>query len=137
MNAPEAAGSAGNANSLAGLRVLIVEDDYFVANECASLLREQGADVLGPVPDAARGREIISDETPDCVLLDVNLKGDFAFELAGELLDLHIPIIFTTGYDRSVLPAGLRNAPCLQKPIESHVLVRLIQGEIHSQRGNA
>jgi DNA-binding response OmpR family regulator len=137
MNATEAAGTAGVARALAGLRVLIVEDDYFVANECALLLREQGADILGPVPDAVRGREIISEETPDCVLLDVNLKGDFAFELAGELLDLHIPIIFTTGYDRSVLPVGLRDAPCLQKPIESRVLVRLIQGEIHARRGNA
>src|SRR5262245_34301843 len=100
MNAMETVGAAAGARTLAGLRVLIVEDDYFVANECASLLREQGADVLGPVPDASRGREIIAEETPDCVLLDVNLKGDFAFELASELLDLHIPIIFTTGYDR-------------------------------------
>lgn len=130
MSATEAAG-------LTGLRVLIVEDDYFVANECAGVLREQGADVLGPVPDAARGREIISEETPDCVLLDVNLRGDYAFELASELLDLHIPIIFTTGYDRFFLPPGLRDAPCLQKPIESHVLVRLIQGEVLAQKGNA
>src|SRR5215510_798180 len=93
MSAMEAAGSPGGSRSLAGLRVLIVEDDYFVANECAVVLREQGANVLGPVPDATRGREIITEETPDCVLLDVNLKGDFAFELASELLDLRIPVI--------------------------------------------
>ena len=32
---------------LAGLRILIVEDDYFAANETGYLLRRSGAEILG------------------------------------------------------------------------------------------
>ena len=62
------------------------------------------ARVLGPVPDMARARSILAAERPDCALLDVNLKGQFVFELAEELRARGVPAIFATGYDVSVLP---------------------------------
>jgi hypothetical protein len=55
--------------SLAGLSVLVVEDDYLLAKEVASTLREYGAVVLGPVPDVARGRALLTKSLPDCALL--------------------------------------------------------------------
>ena len=61
--------------SLVGLSVLVVEDDYLLAKEVASTLREHGAVVLGPVPDVARGRALLTESRPDCALLDINLKG--------------------------------------------------------------
>jgi DNA-binding response OmpR family regulator len=115
--------------SLAGRRVLVVEDDYFVAKEMAAVLREHGATVLGPVPDVRRGRALLSQDEPDCALLDVNLKGQFVFELAEELLDRGVPPIFTTGYDASFLPPRLREAPCLHKPVDMFELVRIIREE--------
>lgn len=114
---------------LAGLSVLIVEDDYYVANDCAEILRANGARVIGPVPDMARGRALATEEQPDCVLLDVNLKGSMAFDLAVELMDRGVPTIFTTGYDSSFIPANLRAAPCLQKPVETRDLVRTVRDE--------
>jgi two-component SAPR family response regulator len=113
--------------SLAGCNVLIVEDDYFVAKEMATVLREHGANVMGPVPDTSRGRALLAKAVPDCALLDVNLKGQFVFELAEELLDRGVPAIFTTGYDSSFLPQQLRNSPCLQKPVDTFELIRLIR----------
>jgi len=125
-----ALGSLSIENSpLAGLCVLIVEDDYFVATDFATVLRAHGAQVLGPVPDAERGRALAR-ENPDCVLLDVNLKGMFSFELAEELLGRGVPTVFTTGYDASFLPASMREIPCLLKPIESHQLVRTVQERV-------
>src|SRR5262245_48199362 len=109
---------------LEGLNVLVVEDDYLVAKELTNTLRDHGARVLGPVPNLARGRAALSETTPDCALLDVNLKGQFVFELAEELINLGVPVIFTTGYDRSFLPAKLRQLPCLQKPIDMRTLVQ-------------
>ena len=35
--------------SLRGFSILIVEDDYFVAKEMAAVLRDHGAQVLGPI----------------------------------------------------------------------------------------
>ncbi len=112
---------------LVGLSILIVEDDYFVASDCAAVLRTHGARVLGPVPDMARGRALLEQESPDCALLDVNLKGEFVFELAEELIERGVPAIFITGYDKSFLPDSLRHAPCLLKPFESRDLVRVVK----------
>jgi DNA-binding response OmpR family regulator len=118
-----------DAESLAGFHVLVVEDDYFVAKEMAAVLREHGATVLGPVPDVARGRALLEKSVPDCALLDVNLKGQFVFELAEELIERGVPPIFTTGYDASFLPPPLREAPCLHKPVDMFELVRIIREE--------
>ena len=113
--------------TLAGLRVLVVEDDYFVASECASALRDHGARVLGPVPDMYRARATLSDAPADCVLLDVNLKGEMVFDLARELMGQGIPLVFTTGYDTSFLPPMLRDSPCLQKPVDTQELVSSVR----------
>ena len=120
-------GAPAPSPSLAGISVLVVEDDYFVASDCAAILLRNGARVLGPVPDMVRARGILAAESPDCAVLDVNLKGQFVFELAEELKAQGVPAIFATGYDVSILPPSLRNAPCLQKPVESRDLVRVIR----------
>jgi DNA-binding response OmpR family regulator len=117
-----------NTRNLAGINVLVVEDDYFVASECADLLRGQGANVLGPVPDMDKARDALATGHVDCVLLDVNLKGEMVFELAHELVAKGVPVAFTTGYDVSILPPGLRDAPCLHKPVEVRHLVNTITG---------
>ncbi|HEX6398810.1 MAG TPA: response regulator [Steroidobacteraceae bacterium] len=117
---------------LTGLSVLVVEDEYFVANDSARALRDHGARILGPVPDVQRARELLAGESPDVVLLDVNLKGEMVYPLAEELLRYGVPMIFATGYDASYLPATLRGTPCLQKPIESHELVRAVK--VHAAR---
>ena len=116
--------SSGN---LVGITVLVIEDDYFVASECAGFLRAHGAKVVGPVPDIDKSRTALAAGKVDCVLLDINLKGEMAFELARELADQRIPLVFTTGYDRSILPQALRGQPCLQKPVEVRDLVSVVK----------
>ena len=122
--------SPSESASLAGTRILIVEDDYFIANEIATVLRDHGAQVLGPVPDAARSRELTTNALPHCVLLDINLKGQLAFELAEEYIGRGVPAIFTTGYDSSFLPPSLQGVPCLQKPVETHDLIRAVRNAV-------
>jgi len=112
--------------TLAGVNVLVVEDDYLIAKEVAMILQAHGASVLGPVPDVSRSRTLLSSSTPDCAVLDINLKSQFVFELAEELRDRGVPAIFATGYDASFLPRSLRDAPCLYKPVDPRDLVRLV-----------
>lgn len=115
--------------TLGGLTVLIVEDDYLLAKEIAILLRDQGAKVLGPIPDAARARALVSVETPDCALLDINLKGRFVFEFAQELRDRGLPVIFITGYSITVLPDSFQNSPYLCKPFQPQALIAMVKQE--------
>jgi len=118
-----------SATSLTGLRILVVEDDYIVANECGAVLRKHGAHVLGPVPDVPRARATLFAETPDCILLDINLKGEMVFDLAREIVVRGTPIVFTTGYDSTILPASLRGRPLLQKPVETRELIHVVRRE--------
>jgi two-component SAPR family response regulator len=130
----EAAQLFQDPESLDGISVVIVEDDYFVANDLAALLKQHGAQVIGPVPDVSRAKAIMFGQAPDCLLLDVNLKGEFVFDLAQEQVRQGQAVVFTTGYDASILPAGLRDVPCLQKPIDIHALVRVIQRQVAARR---
>jgi DNA-binding response OmpR family regulator len=93
--------------------------------------------VLGPVPDVARARALVAPGVPDCALLDINLKGQMVFELAEELVERGVPLVFTTGYDASFLPIHLRVMPCLRKPIDARELVRRVREESNSRRAAA
>ena len=121
-------------DELAGCRVLVVEDDYLIAQEIVATLHEHGATVIGPVADVTRSRALLTETTPDCALLDINLRGQFVFELAGELVHRGVPPIFTTGYDCSFLPAQFSGAPCLLKPLDMRRLVRSIREQTVRQR---
>jgi len=116
--------------ALAGVSVLVVEDDYLIAKEVVSTLIAHGANVLGPVPDIAHGKVLLDKTRPSCALLDINLKGQFVFELAQELVALGVPPIFTTGYDASFIPEPLNQIPCLQKPIDMRTLIRSIRKQV-------
>ena len=118
-----------NVEILRGLSVLVVEDDYFVATDCANQLRINGATVLGPVGDTSSARLALESGTPDCVLLDINLKGAMVFDLAQELMERRVPTIFTTGYDSAVLPAEFQKTPCLQKPVDTRELISAVRRE--------
>ncbi|MBV8805333.1 MAG: response regulator [Sinobacteraceae bacterium] len=115
---------------LAGYRVLVVEDDYFVAQDLCVTLREHGATVFGPAPSIASARNLASTLRPDCVLLDINLDGEHAFELARELQAGGTRTVFTTGYDASFVPMSLRSTLCLQKPIDAGALLRGIRKQL-------
>jgi DNA-binding response OmpR family regulator len=112
---------------LAGLRVLVVEDDYFIADEICSTLRAGGAEVLGPSPDIEHGLDMVRNERLDCAVLDINLHGALAFNLADELRQRGTPSIFATGYDQSVLPGAFSDSVRLEKPVNLSELLRAVQ----------
>jgi DNA-binding response OmpR family regulator len=114
-------------SSLTGYRLLVVEDDYFVAQDLCATLRDFGATVLGPAPSIASARSLANALRPDCVLLDINLDGELAFELARELKSRGMRTVFTTGYDASFVPQHLRQTVCLQKPVDATALLRSIR----------
>lgn len=112
---------------LAGLRILVVEDDYFIADEICSTLRAGGAEVLGPSPDIEHGLDVVKNERLDCAVLDINLHGNLAFNLADELRKRGTPSIFATGYDQSVLPGAFSDSVRLEKPVNLNELLRAVQ----------
>lgn len=117
----------GDKALLSGLRVLVVEDDYFIAEEICSTLRNNGAEVLGPSPDIEHGLDMVKNHRIDCAVLDINLHGNLAFNLASELQQRGTPAIFATGYDGSVLPDAFSGCVRLEKPVNLTALLHAVQ----------
>ena len=60
--------------SLRGRLILVVEDDYFVAEDLCREREDQGASVMGPVPSVADALALLArEDRPDIALLDVKL----------------------------------------------------------------
>ena len=95
--------------TLKGHRILVVDDDYFLASCLTDALSEIGAIIIGPVGTIADAVAIISAEPIiHGAILDLNLHGKMSFDVADQLILRKIAFVFTTGYDTSVLPARLK-----------------------------
>ncbi|QQR38027.1 response regulator [Devosia rhizoryzae] len=109
---------AENSTELAGKRILVVEDDYLLANDVCSELRELGATVLGPAPTPFYAMQLIGNRKLDAAVLDVRLHGATVFEVADHLVGRGVPIIFVTGYARSEMPRRFQMASLFEKPLD-------------------
>lgn len=109
------------------LRVLVVEDEYFIADEIARAAGAIGGEVIGPIPDVAGGlRMLAAGIEIDVAILDINLRGQPAFELADLLTDRGIPFVFATGYDAGAIPERFRLVACWEKPYDHAELAAAI-----------
>jgi DNA-binding response OmpR family regulator len=115
---------------LLGRRVLVVEDDYFIALELCTALRECGADVVGPARDVQSGLAAIRNERLDCAVLDINLQGRMGFQIATELRARGVPALFATGYDGTTIPAELADMVRLEKPVDLKALCRAVEAAV-------
>ena len=108
---------------LTGKRILIVEDEYFIAADLKRALAEAGAIVVGPAGTLASAQALVDDDI-DLALLDVNLDGEHSYPLANRLHERAVPFAFLTGYDRWALPPAYRDVPRLDKPFDLPQLIR-------------
>lgn len=114
-------------------RVLVVEDEYLLANELAMELGDKGAVVLGPVPSVEQALALLEDEAAlDGAILDVNLGGQPVFSLADDLIGRGVPLVFTTGYDAAALPLRFAHYPRCEKPINIGRITAALGKAIHA-----
>src|SRR5690349_19513015 len=101
---------------LSGTRVLIVEDEYYLADDLSRSLSIAGAQVLGPVGSLEDAESRVSEGGFDFAVVDMNLRGDFAYAVAERLEGIGVPFVITTGYNQASLPQGLKDVPRVEKP---------------------
>ena len=101
---------------LSGRVVLIVEDELLVAMMLEDMLRDKGCAIVGPVDRVAPALKAAREESLDADVLDVNLAGEPVYPVAKALAERKVPFVFTTGYERDVLPAEYAHRPRLAKP---------------------
>jgi DNA-binding response OmpR family regulator len=107
----------GSYKPLNGRRVLVVEDEYFIADEIRQGLVALGAEVVGPFPNFQDAAAILGKGVEiDVALLDVNVRSEMVFPLARALRSRDVPVVFTTGYDRASLGTEFQDVVLWQKP---------------------
>jgi CheY-like chemotaxis protein len=91
-------------SALRDRRILIVEDEYWIAMGLREDLVSIGSVVVGPAPSVERAVKAIEDEPHiDAAVVDVNLGGVMAYPVADLLLARKIPFVFTSGYEDDIL----------------------------------
>lgn len=104
---------------LKGLRILVVEDNFLVAEMTREILEDCGCEIVGPVARLGDALQVAASAPLDGALLDVNLAGEFCFPVATLLQERGVPFMFTTGYgDGTVVPSAFRDVPRLRTPFD-------------------
>ena len=102
---------------LAGRRVLVVEDQYLVAEEMRRMVCSLGGEVLGPVARPAPALRILAEQPVDLAVLDINLGPEDAYPLAAELMRRQVPFLFTTGCEPWMDAEQFCRVPRVEKPL--------------------
>ena len=103
---------------LKGRRILVVEDEYLLADDISVILTDAGAQVTGPCATVADAVAKAGTADLDAAILDVNLRGEMVFPVADALAERRIPFVFATGYDQWSLPDRFADAVRLEKPLK-------------------
>ena len=104
-------------------RVLVVEDEYFLASDLEKALRAGGTEVIGPIAGLESARDQVAQGGFDVAVLDIDLRGQATYVIADELRSANIPFLFATGYSEAAIPVRFHDIRHWQKPYELDKLV--------------
>lgn len=109
------------------MRVLIVEDDPFVALDLESIVQDALEAMAQDAPEAqvhvapslADARNVMHAadfHAADFAFLDIDLMDGRVFEIARLLRERSVPFAFVSASARAEVPQALRDAPFIAKP---------------------
>ena len=111
---------------MAGVRVLVVEDEVAIAMLIEDMLLDLGAEVIGPAGRLAQATSMV-DGTVHLAIIDVNVAGEPVYPLAAILAAQSIPFVFSTGYGAGGIEEAWRGRPVLQKPFSQSDLEKVLR----------
>jgi DNA-binding NtrC family response regulator len=120
-------------------KILIVEDEFIVANDLSIILENAGYDVCGIADSVEEARAMVAKYQPQLVLLDIHLKGRLTgIDLALELSEENIAFVYlSANSNQKILEQAKATNPYgfMVKPFrEKDVLVSLeIAQYLHEQ----
>ena len=103
---------------VAPCRLLIIEDDWLIAEALADQLDELNLEVAGVAGTVAEALDLLATSEIDAALLDMKLHDRFAGEVADALRQQGVPFLFVSAYSRAPDP-GYDAVPILRKPFKT------------------
>lgn len=116
-------------------RILLVEDEAFVAMSLSRALPRLGYQVCRVIPSGEEALSSVDADQPDLILMDIHLVGALdGIQTAERIRTRHTtPIVFMTGYDIADIQEKTRhivNAAHIEKPVGVTALVQIIDATI-------
>lgn len=113
-------------------RVMILEDDPFIALDMENVMEDAGYDIIGPfasAPEALKSILVEEEDRPDCALLDFYVTGGTTEVVARELDRLGVPYMFLTGNAKDVRACMEEFEPLIRtKPVSVDRIVEDVCG---------
>jgi DNA-binding LytR/AlgR family response regulator len=119
------------------VKILIVEDESIVALDLSMRLQKEGYEVIGIAPGSEEAVALFTEQKPDLVLMDINIKGSKdGIETARELKKIQeVPLIFLTAFSQTEYvnrAKAVNPSAYLVKPFNNDSLHTSIQIAIHN-----
>ena len=110
---------------LAGLQVLLVEDEAIIALGLQSALEQAGAHAVSLAHTVAQAMTLLDRPSFDVAVLDFRLERETSIPVAARLTQLNIPYLFHTSAPGE--PAALHpGIPIMDKPTRPEQLIAAI-----------
>lgn len=122
---------------MAGIKILLVEDDWIIAKEISLSLQDMGFEPVATIDSGEEALRQLPLLQPDLVLLDIGLSGEMnGIETARHIRDrFKLPYIFLTALaDQATLDSAKLTQPFayLVKPVSAESLYSAIEITMHN-----
>lgn len=109
--------------SLVDLDILVVEDEFLIAQTIASSMEAAGANNVESAESLAQAHVVLSEKWFDVAVLDIRLIDGESWELASALATRGVSIVIYSGHIRAELEKKVPSAVFLPKPATPNQLV--------------
>jgi DNA-binding NtrC family response regulator len=121
--------------SIAGLRLLILEDEPILGLDLEDIIAEAGGTSIY-AERVEEALDVIAAEALDAAILDVNVHGRTSYPVADVLERLGLPFIFATGYGDALHPETFARVPTVIKPYALADLERALKKGLLARKSN-
>lgn len=104
---------------VSGKRVLIVEDEFPIAQDLSEELAAKGASIVGFARSPEDALRILGSRTDvDMAIVDWHIDRKACEAVVQSLREQGTDVVLTTSYPAEFLPSEFRRLPCLVKPYD-------------------
>ncbi|MEL7728042.1 response regulator [Citromicrobium bathyomarinum] len=119
-----------------GARILVLDDEWLVAEQYTNSLMGAGCSVVGPFNDLESAIESVESEQLDFAVVDFNIDGDEATPLLNLLEKRNVPFLVVSGYGSELrLASKLKERAFLAKPASPAAMLSRVAQAIRRRDG--